>query len=285
MLTELLSTKTRQRLSLKLFIITALALSVHGSSLGQTNAASQKSGFEARLINIEAPSNEPFRYSTTLTNGSSQTVTYNFDAQLPPGWQITYRVEGSQVTSLQMQGNKSQEISIEISCPLTAKPDKYKIPIKAISTLDTLKLDLEAAVKGSYAIELSTPSGRLSDEVVSGGTKEITLQVKNTGTLPLNALEFSSQLPTRWEATFTPSTIKQLEAGKSQEVKVNLRVPDKTIAGDYVAKFDVKSASNSADVSFRIIIKTSLLSGWIGMLIILLAIGLVYYLIRKYGRR
>ncbi|MDF2475038.1 MAG: hypothetical protein K0S24_521 [Sphingobacterium sp.] len=284
MLTELLITNTERRFSFRPFLIALIVLANSLYLSGQT-AAPLKSNFEARLINIEAPSNEPFRYSTTLTNGSAQTVNYSFNAQLPEGWQISYRVEGSLVTSLQMQPNKVQEISIEISCPLTAKPSKYKIPVRAISHTDTLQLDLEAVVKGSYALELTTPSGRLSDEVVSGGSKEILLKVKNTGTLPLNTLDLSSQLPSRWEATFNPSTIKQLEAGKSVDVKVNLKVPDKTIAGDYAAKFEIKSSNSNADISFRMIVKTSLLSGWIGMLVIVLAIGLVYYLIRKYGRR
>jgi uncharacterized membrane protein len=275
---------SRLRLFFRPFFITFLLLANSLYLLGQTTTPA-KSSFEARLLNIEASSNEPFRYAATLTNGSSEKVTYSLNTQLPEGWQISYRVEGSQVTSIQMQANKVQEINIEISCPLTAKPSTYKIPVKAVSPTDTLKLDLEAVVKGSYALQLSTPTGRLSDEVVSGSSKEILLQVKNTGTLPLNALEFSVQLPNRWEATFSPSTIQQLEAGKSIDVKVDLRVPDKTIAGDYAAKFDVKSPNSTADISFRMIVKTSLLSGWIGMLIILLAIGLVYYLIRKYGRR
>ncbi|MEN5235593.1 MULTISPECIES: COG1470 family protein [Sphingobacterium] len=275
---------TRLGLSFRPLFISFLILANSLYLSGQTVRAT-KSSFEARLLNIEAPSNEPFRYTTTLTNGSSQTVTYNLNAQLPEGWQISYRVEGSQVTSLQMQANKVQEINIEINCPLTAKPNTYKIPLKAISPTDTLHLDLEAVVKGSYALQLTTPSGRLSDEVVSGSNKEILLQVKNTGTLPLNAVELSAQLPSKWEATFSPSTIQQLEPGKSTDVKVDLRVPDKTIAGDYAAKFDVKSPNSTADISFRMIVKTSLLSGWVGMLIILLAIGLIYYLIRKYGRR
>ncbi|CDS92056.1 Membrane protein [Sphingobacterium sp. PM2-P1-29] len=275
---------TRLGLSFRPLFISFLILAKSLYLSGQTVRAT-KSSFEARLLNIEAPSNEPFRYTTTLTNGSSQTVTYNLNAQLPEGWQISYRVEGSQVTSLQMQANKVQEINIEINCPLTAKPNTYKIPLNAISPTDTLHLDLEAVVKGSYALQLTTPSGRLSDEVVSGSNKEILLQVKNTGTLPLNAVELSAQLPSKWEATFSPSTIQQLEPGKSTDVKVDLRVPDKTIAGDYAAKFDVKSPNSTADISFRMIVKTSLLSGWVGMLIILLAIGLIYYLIRKYGRR
>lgn len=284
MLTELLITNTNRRFSFRPFF-TALIVLATALSLPAQTVKPLKSNFEARLINIESPSNEPFRYTATLSNGSAQSVNYSFNAQLPDGWQISYRVEGSQVTSLLMQANKSQEISIEISCPISAKPDKYKIPVKAISAQDTLALDLEAVVKGSYALELTTPSGRLSDEVVSGSSKEILLKVKNTGTLPLNALELSSQLPSRWEATFDPANIKQLEAGKSIDVKVNLKVPDKTIAGDYASKFEIKSANSNADISFRMIVKTSLLSGWVGLLVIVLAIGLVYYLIRKYGRR
>lgn len=284
MLNELLITNTERRFSFRPFFIALIVLANSFYLSGQT-AKPLRSSFEARLINIEAPSNEPFRYTTTLTNGSAQLVNYNFNAQLPEGWQISYRVEGSLVTSLQMQPNKAQEISIEISCPITAKPDKYKIPLRAISPIDTLQLALEAVVKGSYALELTTASGRLSDEVVSGSSKEVLLKVKNSGTLPLNTLELTSQLPSRWEASFDPSTIKQLEAGKSIDVKVNVKVPDKTIAGDYAAKFEVKSPQSSADISFRMIVKTSLLSGWIGMLVIVLAIGLVYFLIRKYGRR
>lgn len=284
MLTELLITNTDRRFSFRPFF-TALIVLANSFYLSGQTAKPLKSSFEARLINIEAPSNEPFRYTTTLTNGSAQPVNYSFDAQLPEGWQISYRAEGSLVTSLLMQPNKVQEIGIEISCPVTAKPDKYKILLRAISPADTLQLALEAVVKGSYALELTTASGRLSDEVVSGSSKEILLKVKNTGTLPLNTLELTSQLPGRWEASFDPSTIKQLEAGKSIDVKVNLKVPDKTIAGDYAAKFEIKSAQSNADISFRMIVKTSLLSGWIGMLVIVLAIGLVYFLIRKYGRR
>jgi len=284
MFTKLLITNQRPRLSFRPFLA-ALVVLANSFYLSAQVAAPSKSSFEARLLNIEAPSNEPFRYNTTLTNASSQTLIYNLDAQLPQGWQISYRVDGSLVTSIQMQPGKTQEIGIEISCPITAKPDKYKIPLKATSPIDNFQLELEAVVKGSYALEMTTPTGRLSDEVVSGSNKEIVLQLKNTGTLPLNTLELGSQLPTRWEATFTPATIKQLEAGKSVDVKVNLKVPDKTIAGDYAAKFDVKSANSTTDLSFRIIVKTSLLSGWIGLLVIFIAIGLIYYLIRKYGRR
>ncbi|MCH5718571.1 hypothetical protein [Niabella hibiscisoli] len=62
-------------------------------------------------------------------------------------------------------------------------------------------------------------------------------------------------------------------------------MPDKTIAGDYAGTFSVKNTTSSAQANFRLVVTTSLLSGWIGILVIMAAIALVYYLVRKYGRR
>lgn len=244
-----------------------------------------KSGFIAKLINIEAATSETFRYSTTLHNGSASAHIYEFKTDLPFGWTIAYKVDGSQVTSINMDAGKTQDIAIEINATATASPKKYKVPIKAVSGSDTLSLNLEAVVKGSYSLALTTPTGRLSDEVTSGSQKELQLTVKNTGTLPLNDLQVTAQLPTGWESTFEPANIKQLEVGKTIDVKATVKVPDKTIAGDYAANFTATNSNTNSQIAFRLAVKTSLLSGWIGVLVILLAVGIVYYLIRKYGRR
>lgn len=275
--------KHRPRKTNVFFSIFSACFLFSSSVFGQ--AATSDADFQVRLMNIEAASNEVFRYNATLRNSASEPVVYELKADLPAGWLITYRVDGSQVTSLSLEPGLAKDISIEINASLTSEPKKYVIPIKAVSEEKSLDLNIEAVVKGSYDLELTTATGRLSDEVISGSSKEIVLVVKNSGTLPLNNLDFSSQLPSRWEATFEPSTIDQLEAGKSVDVKAKLSVPDKTIAGDYVAKFTAKNDNKQSEATFRVIVKTSLLSGWIGVIIILLAAGLIYLLIRKYGRR
>lgn len=283
MLKQLLNFKNGHSLSKGLLLNLFLLFFSH-YVFGQSNT-NNKSSFTARLVNVEAPTNETFRYNSTLMNGDSELTNYNLSAKLPTGWQITYRVEGVAVTSLQVEAGAAKDISIEINCPITTKPDTYKIPIEAVSKADTLKLALEAVVRGSYAVEITTPSGRLSDEIVAGNSKELLLVVKNNGTLPLNSLELSSQLPSKWETSFSPSSIEQLQPGQSVDLKVTLKVPEKTIAGDYITKMNVKSTNGSAESTIRIMVKTSILSGWVGILIIIAAAGLIYYLIRKYGRR
>ena len=69
------------------------------------------------------------------------------------------------------------------------------------------------------------------------------------------------------------------------DVVVKLTVPEKTIAGDYVTTVTARNNTSNAQLAFRMTVRTSILSGWIGILIILAAITLVFFLIRKYGRR
>ncbi|MGE7775138.1 NEW3 domain-containing protein [Chitinophaga sp. NPDC101104] len=251
----------------------------------QTGKPKGKNTFTVRLMNLESSAKEPFRYSATLSNGSGRTQVYELGAMVPAGWSGVFRVDGSQVAGLRLDSGRIQEISVEITAAPAAKPGKYKVPVVAVGDNDTLRLELEAVVKGNYGLELSTPTGRLSDDITEGSAKRIEMTVKNTGTLPLEGLELSAQSPVSWSATFEPSKIERLEPGQTKTLIAVLTVPDKTIAGDYVTNFTAKNDAANATATFRMTVKTSLLSGWLGILVILLSLGIVYYLIRKYGRR
>ncbi len=267
------------------FVFSLLAFFFLTPSLAQKGNHYGKSSFTARLVSLEATAKKPFRYNTSLHNGSGQTQIYQLVALVPQGWSTTFQTQGSEVASLMIDSGKTQEISIEVIASPEVKPGKYNIPVTAFSARDTLSLELEAVVKGTYQAELTTPTGRLSDEVTEGASKVLQLTVVNTGTLPLDGLELSAETPVKWTATFEPSKIERLDPGKTQDINVTLNVPDKTIAGDYITTFAVKNNYVNANTTFRMTVTTSLLSGWIGILTILFALGIVYYLIRKYGRR
>jgi len=281
--TQLTGRHRQKHLLYSLFFVISCFFSA--VTIAQSRKILLPSGFTARLVNIEAASGETFRFYAQLHNGTTQQHIYELNARVPEGWNAAFKVDGIQISSYNLDSGKTQDISIEINASPQVKPGKYAIPVTAIAGSDTVRLNLEAVVKGTYSLELTTPNGRLSDKVTEGSHKEIHLVVKNTGTLTLDNLELSAQAPSKWDATFSPPKIEHLEAGKTQDVVATLTVPDKTIAGDYVTSFNVKNSSSNANATFRITVETSLLSGWIGMLVILLAIGIVWYLIRKYGRR
>ncbi len=270
---------------LRYFVFSLLAIFFLIPAFAQKGNNHLKSSFTASLMSLETTAKKPFRYNTSLHNGSGKQEIYELVTLAPDGWITTFQAQGSEVSSIRIDSGKTQQISVEVNPSPEVKPGKYNIPLLAVSPDDTLRLELEAVVKGNYEVELTTPSGRLSDDVTEGSDKVIQLTVVNTGTLPLDNLELSAETPVKWTSAFDPAKITRLEPGKRQNIKATLTVPDKTIAGDYVTKFTVKNNSADANATFRMTVTTSLLSGWIGILIILLALGIVYYLIRKYGRR
>lgn len=260
-----------------------LVLAPPGLRAGE--ARSQPSSLTTRAANLEATATETFQFSAALQNGHTRAVVYSFQAGLPAGWSRVIRVDGMQVTSFRVDSGRTQNISIELKPGPGVKPGTYKIPFTATSDGETLSLQLEAVVKGSYGLELTTPSGRLSDEITEGSQKTIHLTVKNTGSLPLDGVELSAQSPVRWEASFEPAKIDRLDAGGTVDVVATLKVPDKTIAGDYLTTFTARNSNASANAAFRMMVTTSWLAGWVGVLVLLAAVGVVYSLIRKYGRR
>jgi uncharacterized membrane protein len=84
---------------------------------------------------------------------------------------------------------------------------------------------------------------------------------------------------------FDPKKVERVEPGKTVSVFATIKADKKAIAGDYVTNIEAKTPEVSAKAAFRVSVETSLLSGWLGILIILAALGSVYYLFRKYGRR
>ncbi len=174
-----------------------------GVSVAETPKPGEKgSTFTAQLINIEAAVHEGFRYNTTLRNGSSEGRIYELTAAVPDGWNVVFRARGSQLTSINLDGNKDENISVEVHPAFIVEPAKYKIPVTAAAAGDTLRLTLEAVVKGAYGIELTTPTGLLSGKITEGKQKQIHLVVRNTGTLVLSDISLSAQTPANWDATF-----------------------------------------------------------------------------------
>ncbi|MFI2742691.1 NEW3 domain-containing protein [Zhouia sp. PK063] len=258
----------------------SLPLTVTVSKQGNYNAE-----FSSDQINIEGAANSTFTYNAQLRNGTEESKVYALHSLAQPGWEVTYRSNGKQVSSVNIDANQTQRITVQVHPPSDAKAGKYDIPVLANAGSITTRLNLQAAITGSYKLELTTPTGLLSTDVTSGDERKVKLEVKNTGSVPLNNVTLMANTPAKWDVTFNPKTVKALASGKSEEVYATIKVADKALAGDYETEFEAKSSQTSTNAKFRVTVKTSMLSGWLGILIILMALGSVYTLIKKYGRR
>ena len=235
--------------------------------------------------NMQGNSTSTFTFSATLKNQTADQQLYALMANAPRGWNVVFKPNYKQATSAQVEANSSQNVSIDITPPANIEAGSYKIPVRAATGTTSAELELEVVVTGSYQMELTTPRGLLSTDVTAGDAKKIDLEIKNTGSSLLKDIQLSANKPVDWEVSFEPSKIELLKAGETATVVAVLKASKKALPGDYVTTMMAKTPEVNADVQFRIAVKTPMIWGWVGVLIIVVTIGAVYYLFRKYGRR
>jgi uncharacterized membrane protein len=244
-----------------------------------------KTEFTTSQSNMEGHANATFTFKATLKNRTADKQLYALLANAPRGWDVTFKADFKPVTSVDIEANSAKDITIEIKPPEKIEAGKYKIPVGAATNETSAALDLEVAITGSYDLELTTPRGLLSTKITAGHEKRIELVVRNTGSSALTDIKLSFSAPLNWDVVFDPKSIDQLEPGKDAQVFATLKADSKAIAGDYVTNLEAKTPEASSKASFRVSVKTPMLWGWVGILIILGAMGGVYYLFRKFGRR
>jgi uncharacterized membrane protein len=234
---------------------------------------------------MEGHSDSTFTYSAVLRNRTTQKQTYAFSAQADQGWDVRFKADGNSVTSVEVEPNTEKSITIEVKPPEQIKAGTYEIPISATSGDTTANAKIEAVVTGTYDMKFSTVDDRLSADVGAGSERKLTFVVQNTGSAELQDLSFSSAAPTDWEVSFEPSSITSIAPGESKQVQATIKSSKKSLPGDYVVSLTASSANKSANADLRVTVKSSVLWGWVGVLIILAVCGGIYYLFRKYGRR
>jgi uncharacterized membrane protein len=244
-----------------------------------------KTEFTTDQANMEGQASATFNYSANLRNRTAEEQLYAITADAPRGWNVSFRANGKQVTSVEVAPNATTNVSIEVKPPAQIGEGKFKIPVRAFTSSTSAELEFEAVVTGSYAMELTTLTGLLSSSITAGDTKKIELVVKNTGSSELKDIEFSSSKPVDWDVTFEPNKIEALIASGSMTVTALVKASRKAIPGDYVVKMTARTPEVSSNADFRMAVKTSMLWGWLGIMVIAAVLGGVYYLFRKYGRR
>lgn len=244
-----------------------------------------KTEFTCNQINMQGHSKSTFTFNATLKNRTAEKQLYALVANAPVGWEVIFKANYKQATSVEIEPNLTSEIGIDINPPDNIETGTYVIPIKASTNATSAALDLQVVISGRYEMSVTTPTGLLSSKITAGDTRKIDLIVVNTGSSILSDINLSSTAPSNWEVTFEPKKIDNIMAGQSAKVVATVKADKRAIPGDYETSFEAKTDEVSSKATFRIFVRTPMIWGWMGVLIILFAVGIVYYLFRKYGRR
>lgn len=250
---------------------------------------SQQGTFKTELTtgqaNMQGLANANFTFAAKLKNQTAEKQLYALMAETPAGWTVTFKSSYNQVTSVEVEANKTADINIEVNPPDNIDAGTYEIPVRAVTNATSANLGLQVVITGTYSMELSTPTGLLSTKLTAGESKKIELLVRNTGSSDLANIKLNASQPTNWDIAFEPQQIDKLLAKSETKVTATIKAYKNAIPGDYAASFEAQTSEANAKAQFRFTVKTAMLWGWIGVLIIVAAAGGVYYMFRKYGRR
>jgi uncharacterized membrane protein len=241
--------------------------------------------FTSKQANMQGQAKSNYTFSVELRNRTAETQLYSLRSNAPRGWSVIFKPNYKQATSVEIEPNGTATFNVDVDPPDNIGAGTYKIPLSAVTGSSSADLGLEVVITGTYEMELTTPRGLLSTSVTAGGTKKIELLVRNTGSADLRDIKLGANTPVDWEVTFEPAKIDRIPAGGTEQVMATLKADKKAIAGDYATSLNANSPDASAKAAFRVAVKTPLLWGWVGVIIILAALGSVYYLFRKFGRR
>jgi len=244
-----------------------------------------RSELSTNIPSMEGHSGTTFTFNVDLRNRSGDRQVYVLSSEAPRGWEVVFKSGGKYISSINVESGNTEKLTVEATPPTNVAAGKYDIPLYASTSTNTASLTISATIKGSYKIELTTPTGLLSTSVPVGGEKNIELRVKNVGSSALGDISLEYTAPSGWEVSFDPKKIAKIDAGQYASVKATIKADRKAIPGDYVVNMEARTQEVSSSASFRVSVKTPILYGWIGLTVIALGIYVIYYLFKKYGRR
>lgn len=259
-------------------------------SFDVTEENAGRGSFSSEYPEQEGTSGTDFSFSTTLINNGLTSQSYSLSSNAPIGWNVSFKPSDSStnVAAIEVDSASSQGLTVAVAPPENVAAGDYTISCSAVSAEETLSTDLTVTITGTYEMTLSTPDGRVSFDANAGKTKDITLQIANTGNVDLGNVSLNSSLPSGWVVTYDldDNIIESIPAGSVTEVIAHVRPDSDAITGDYVAKFTAKhdQAASSA-LEFRVSVKTDTLWGIVAVVVIACTLGALGYVFSRYGRR
>lgn len=239
---------------------------------------------------LTGASDKEFKFDLQLKNDTAQDVTVSATATGPTGWTIdTSLVGATDAASTVVETGATQNISVTVTPAEGAPAETYPIQVTATAGERTVQADLAIAVTGTYSMTLATAGGGpLSTRGSAGSATTQEFEITNTGTAPLTNVVLVGDPPSGWEVTVSPEGgLPSIEPNGTGRITASITPSGQAVAGDYVVNFTAKATENEAGetAQIRFTVETSPIWAIIGIGLIVLILGGLFYVFRTYGRR
>lgn len=235
---------------------------------------------------LQGTSDQSFDFTLQLSNSTPQPLTFSLQASGPDGWQVSaHPTSEATAASVTVDAGANQGVTVTAKPPPDAATGDYPIALQAVSGDHTAQVQLGVHITGRVEMQLTTPDQRLNTTANAGDAKALAISVVNSGTSPLTGVALSGSGPTDWKITFDPATLDQVDPTTVGPATANITPSADAIAGDYVVTLTAKSGDTTETLDIRVTVETSPVWGVVGVLLILLALGGLAWVFRRYGRR
>jgi uncharacterized membrane protein len=235
----------------------------------------------------QASADETFTFSLELDNDTPQQLTFDLSSTGPRGWTVALEPSGEpDATSVTIDARASKTLSLTATPPAQATEGQYPLRVDAVAGDQAAGIDLVAEVTGRIALEFTTADQRLNTTANAGSPTEVSVQVVNTGTSPLQGLSLSGTGPSDWDVTFDPETLDAVEPnGGVGSATARITPSGNAVAGDYVVTLRTSGEGVNEQLQIRVTVETAPVWGIVGIGLIVLTLAGMAWIFRRYGRR
>jgi uncharacterized membrane protein len=265
----------------------------------QETAPPEQIKLNSKYPSLSATSGSSYEFDVDLTyTGGDKPKIFDLRATVPQGF--NYQISrsyggGANLAAVQLDSEKSytpETIKITVAPVFWAPPGpgEYKVVVEASSGTVKGSIELKAVVTAKYELKLETSEGLLNTNVTVGKDNYFSFKAKNTGSAALDKIDFSNSVrggPSGWSVTFDPKNIDSLPVNGDKDVQINIKPPEKTIAGDYEITVTASTQSNNASdkLTLRVSVLTPTIWGWVGVIIVVLVVLGLIAMFWRLGRR
>ncbi len=240
---------------------------------------------------------------------------------MPEGWEGYISGSGSRISQIHVpNGTSTATATFQVDVPAETADGTYEVVLEAKANdavYDTLTLSLDVSQlevsQGDFSSEYPEQEG------MPGTTFSFNATLVNNSAAT-QSYSLSAESPDGWQVAFQPSgqttqvaslelepaasqgmtitvtppnnnvsfdtpTIDVIEAGTTVEVTAHVTPSAQALTGDYVMTINADSSEVSDSAEFRVAVETSMVWGFVAVLVIgALAAGIAW-IFRKYGRR
>ena len=246
---------------------------------------------------IQGQATDTFSYNIAIHYTSEESQVFELNPSAPAGWTayVTPQYDSTKISSITAEqapfsGTKSVKLSAAPPVYPYATPGDYTIGLQVVSGSSKADISVTAKIlpKGVLTAIPANQSGLYNTHVKSGKNNVYTVTVANTGTSEVkNVTVSAANKPDGWEITFTPEKIETLEVLDSKNIDVNIKPSSDTASGDYMMSLRVtgEGMTSSVNMDIRVIVQTSTVWGWVGVIIIVIVIAGLFTIFMRFGRR